>query len=243
MKLSYLAIKYFSLDFFPEIVLNKATRFRGSYRLGDYGDPEASDYLASTRPGVDVATSDGQWTMWWIATKTPWGIMALGKRPMAWGSGLQYNGAGNVTTEGVTIVSNYGPLRVSYAFRPYYQQPPNRRVGQQDYPYYNVFDKNGVRSMANRIFVTYRSGSLDMGVLYSKGRWRAGPESQSSQVVRDSFMAYDEDVHHGGVYAKYDNGRVFVNGEVAFFERVTKRMGATLEPHPGVPMRVQPREA
>lgn len=216
------ARQYFNLDFLPEFRLNKAIRFRGKYRLGDYGDPEASDYIANTRPGVDVATSDGQWTMWWVTTRTPWGIIGLGKRPMTWGTGLQYNGEGNITTEGVALISGYGPLRLSYAFRPYFLPPPNPRAGQPDFPYYNIFDKSGIRSLANRVFVTYRSGPVDMGAIYCWLKWHAGPESQTLQADRANFTPYEDHFRHGSTYLKYNNGAFFLNSEVAFLERITR---------------------
>ncbi len=215
--------QFFNFDLAPEIRLNKAIRFRGAYRLGDYGDPDASDYIANTRPGTDVATSDGQWTMWWVTAQTPWGIIALGKRPMTWAMGLQYNGESNITTEGVALISNYGPFRFSYGFRPYFQQPPNPRAGQRTFPYYNIFDTNGIRSLANRVFFTYRTGPLDTGIIYAWLRWHAGPESQNSQAGRQAFRPYDEDFRHGSAYAKYNNGRFFFNAEAAFLERITRR--------------------
>ncbi len=218
--------QYFNLDFLPQFRLNKAIRFRAKYRLGDYGDPAASDYVANTRPGTDVATSDGQWTMWWITAQTPWGIIAMGKRPMAFGTGLQYNGEGNATTEGIALISNYGPLRLSYGFRPYWQQGANPRAGQASFPYYNIYDKNGIRRLANRFFITYRQGPLDMGIFYAWLKWRAGAESQRSQAERDAFTTYEDDLRHGCTYVKYTNGRVFLNSEVAFLERMTKRDGA-----------------
>jgi hypothetical protein len=219
--------QYFNLDLAPQFRLNKALRFRGTYRLGDYGDPDASDYIANTRPGTDVATSDGQWTMWWLTAQTPWGIIAVGKRPMTWGCGLQYNGESNVTTEGVALVSSYGPFRFSYGFRPYFQQPPNPRIGRADFPYYNIFDKNGVRSLANRVFLTYRNGPADMGIIYAWLKWHAGPESQASQADRLAFVPYDEELSHGSAYVKYSNGRFFLNAETAYLERWTRRTGAT----------------
>ncbi|MEJ2718453.1 MAG: hypothetical protein P8182_15180 [Deltaproteobacteria bacterium] len=218
--------QYFNLDILPFFKLNRAIRFRAKYRLGDYGDPDASDYVANTRPGTDVATSDGQWTMWWLTAQTPWGIIALGKRPMPFGTGLQYNGEGNVTTEGVALISNYGPLRLSYSFRPYWKEPPNPRAGWEEFPYYNMYDKSGIRRMANRVFLTYRQGMIDSGVIYAWVKWHAGPESQARQEEREAFVPYDEDFRHGSAYVKFSNGRFFLNSELAYLERITKRHGA-----------------
>ncbi|MDQ1239734.1 MAG: hypothetical protein QG577_1920, partial [Thermodesulfobacteriota bacterium] len=92
---------YQNLQLYPEFRLNPAIRFHGKYRLGTYGDPIRSEYITNTRPGIDVAASDGQWSMWWVTAQTPWGIMVVGKRPEAFGLGLHYNGSYNNTTEGV----------------------------------------------------------------------------------------------------------------------------------------------
>jgi hypothetical protein len=64
----------------PELRLNEAMRLRGEYRIGAFGDPIASSYRNSTSPGVQVAISEGQWSMWWFSAQTPWGIVAFGKR-------------------------------------------------------------------------------------------------------------------------------------------------------------------
>jgi len=148
---------YQYLELWPEFRLTNAVRFRGKYRLGNYGDPYASDYITNTRPGVDVATSDGQWTMWWVDAQTPYGIIVVGKRPEAFGTGLQYNGEANNTTEGVAIVAPYGPFRISLAVRPFWPEPPNsqvaaRKVGDNpnlrlppSFPYDNLFDRSGIR--------------------------------------------------------------------------------------------------
>ena len=216
---------YQNLDIFPEIRLNRAIRFRGKYRLGDYGDPEASDYFTNTRPGRDVATSDGQWTQWWITARTPWGILVLGKRPELFGTGLQYNGACNATGEGVLLVSNYGPFRVGLAFQPFWQQPANKRVGLSETPYYNLLDKNGLRRQSTRAFMTYRSGPMDFGASFMVFQWHAGPESQNRQASRNSFVPYDQAIGHGCFYVKYFTGCFFLNSEVAFCNQQMNRIG------------------
>ncbi|MDQ7785198.1 MAG: hypothetical protein RDU20_20095, partial [Desulfomonilaceae bacterium] len=97
---------------------------------------------------------------------------------------------------------------------------------QFEFPYYNIFDKNGVRSLANRFFLTYRAGNVDAGAIYCWLKWHAGPESQSTQADRNVFTTYDELLTHGAAYFKYTNGTVFFNTELAFLERITKRQGA-----------------
>ncbi len=217
--------QYPVLEIFPQVKITKAIRFRGKYRLGDYGDPAASDYITNTRPGLNVATSDGQWTTWWITAQTPWGIIALGKRPQKFGTGLQYNGAHNSTTEGVLLAANYGPLRVGLGFHPFWREPANGRVGLKASPYYNLFDKNGLRQQSTGSFVTYRAGPVDLGVRCVMFRWHAGPESKNTQAARTAFIPYDEFVQHGSVYLKYFNGTVFLNTEAAYWYEGMNRIG------------------
>lgn len=217
--------QYPVLEIFPEIRINPAIRFRGKYRLGDYGDSNASDYFTNTRPGVDVATSDGQWTMWWITAQTPWGTLVIGKRPEEFGVGLQYDGARNTTGEGMLLVSSYGPFRFATAFQPFWQETANQRLGMTSSPYYNLLDKNGIRQQSTRAFMTYRSGPMDFGATYMVFRWHAGPESQNLQSARASFVPYDDVIRHGCVYLKYFNGTLFLNTEAAYWNETINLMG------------------
>lgn len=217
--------QYPVLSILPEIRINNAIRFRGKYRLGDYGDPNASDYITNTRPGNEVATSDGQWTLWWITAQTPWGILVLGKRPEEFGVGLQYDGSRNTTGEGMLLVSNYGPFRFALAFQPFWQEPPNPRMSLSSSPYYNQLDKNGIRQQSTRCFMTYRSGPVDIGATYMVFRWHAGPESQNLQSARATFTPFDEVIRHGCVYLKYNNGRLFFNSEAAYWNENIYRIG------------------
>jgi hypothetical protein len=217
--------QYPLLEIFPEVRINQAIRFRGKYRLGDYGDSVASDYFTNTRPGLDVATSDGQWTLWWITAQTPWGILVLGKRPEEFGTGLQYDGAHNATGEGMLLVSDYGPLRIALAFQPFWQEAANQRLGMSASPYYNLLDKSGVRQQSTRIFMTYRSGPMDLGATHMVFRWHAGPESQNLQSARATFVPYDDVIRHGCVYLKYFNGTLFLNTEAAYWNETINLIG------------------
>jgi len=217
--------QYPVLEIYPAIRINQAIRFRGLYRLGDYGDPNASDYFTNTRPGRWVATSDGQWTLWWITAETPWGTLVIGKRPEEFGTGLQYNGAYNNTGEGMLLVSCYGPVRIGLVFQPFWQEMANQRLGMTTSPYYNLLDKSGVRQQSTKAFVTYRTGPLDLGAQYMMFRWHAGPESQNIQASRATFTPYDDVIQHGCVYLKYFNGRLFLNTEAAYFNETITLIG------------------
>ncbi len=189
---------YQTLELYPDIRINKAIQFRGKYRLGKYGDPYASDYITNTMPGVDVGTSDGQWTQWWVMAQTPLGQLVVGKRSEAFGVGLQYNGAVNNTTEGVALVAPYGPLRISFAFRPFWPQPANSQISARKTgdnpnfrlapgsPYYNLFDMSGIMNYSVRYFTTYQAGPIDAGIFLAWQGWHAGPEARSATYTQAS---------------------------------------------------------
>jgi hypothetical protein len=252
---------YQNLELWPEFKLNNAIRFRGKYRLGNYGDPIASDYITNTRPGVDVATSDGQWTMWWVDAQTPYGIIVVGKRPEAFGLGLQYNGTYNNTTEGVAIVAPYGPFRISFAVRPFWSEPPNnqisaRKVGDNpnlrltpSFPYYNLYDRSGIMSLALRYFTTYQAGPIDAGIFFAWQRWHAGAEARNATYTQatlaspavpdngpEGYRRYnpnDLSQYHGTVYFKYNDGRFFFNTEWAFWYETSQTAPSLAEPATG----------
>ncbi len=213
---------YQNLELLPDFRITPALRFRAKYRLGSYGDPVNSDYLTNTRPGLNIATSDGQWTMWWLSMHTPMGWIVVGKRPEAFGTGLQFNGASNNTTEGVAVVVPYGPLRISLAARPQWLLQPDPALNS--YNFFNILDKSNLRQLSVRFFMTYWSGPIDMGVFWAGMRWHAGSESQGIKVTgvtRSTFKPYDTLLELGTFYVKYFNGRSFFNTELAYFlERV-----------------------
>jgi hypothetical protein len=155
--------------------------------------------------------------MWWVTAQTPWGIIALGKRAEAFGTGIQFNGEYNNTTEGLALDANYGPFRLNFALRPYWIGAPNPQLKVTEFPYYNISDKSGIRQLASRFFLVYQNGPVNIGYFTALMRWRAGPESQSRQVDRLSFIPYDLSMQQGTMYMKYNDGRFFFNTELAFY--------------------------
>jgi hypothetical protein len=217
---------YQNLELFPHFSITPALDFRGKYRLGSYGDPANSDYLTNTKPGTNIATSDGQWTMWWLAARTPFGQVVVGKRPEAFGTGLQFNGASNNTTEGVAVIAPYGPFRISFAVRPQWLLQPDTEL--TTYNFFNILDKNNLRQLSLRFFATYWSGPWDMGVFWAGMRWHAGAESQGIKVVggtRAKFYPYDLVMDLGTFYVKYFDGRFFFNTELAYFFETVNTLG------------------
>jgi len=230
------AVKHYqNLELWPEFRVNNAIRFRAKYRLGSYGDPNNSDYLTNTRPGTNIATSDGQWTMWWVTAQTPWGQIVVGKRPEGFGTGLQFNGANNNTTEGLALVAPYGPLRISLAVRPQWLLQPDTELNTR-YNFFNILDKSNLRQLAARFFMTYQTGPIDAGVFWAGMRWHAGTESQGITVTtppgaRATFNPYDVVLNLGTFYLKYFDGRFFFNTELAYYlETVNSITPALLGP-------------
>ena len=215
---------YQNLELWPEFVITRAIRFKAKYRLGEYGNPNNSDYLTNTRPGTNVATSDGQWTMWWVVAQSPLGQIVVGKRPEAFGTGLQFNGASNNTTEGVALIAPYGPFRISFAARPQWLLQPDLEINTR-YNFFNILDKNNLRQLSVRFFMTYQSGPIDAGIFWAGMRWHAGRESQGIisttagglPGTRGAFNSYDVVLDLGTFYLKYFNGRFFFNTELAYF--------------------------
>ena len=200
--------QYQYLDLFTDVRINPAVRFRGHYHLGEFLRGRNSGYRIGTRPGTRVAASDGQWTMWWISGQLPIGTVAFGKRPKAFGMGLNSSGnGGDTTTETVLLVSQFGPLRLGTGLY------LSRRA---DLVYWNPDDKNNMRQNNFETFVTYRRGPLEMGleadVLYTHqgGEGELAPGGTKTIVANDRVNAtYD-------AYVKYYDGRFFFNAEVVY---------------------------
>jgi len=215
----------------PELRINPAMRLRGGYRIGAFGKPIASSYTNSTSPGVQVAISEGQWTMWWFSAQTPWGIVVFGKRPFNFGCGLQYNGAEDLTSESLLLVAPTGPFRICIGFYPWRQQPdnpfkqdqPNNYTpGPPDNPYFNPLDMNAVLALSPVAFLTYHAGPLSAGIVAEYFSYHRGPESQRLQTDRASFPTNDIVSTDGGIFVKYANGRLFFNAELDWVNKTIR---------------------
>lgn len=219
----------------PQLRLNEAVRLRGEYRIGAWNDPVASAYINSTMPGVQVAISEGQWTMWWFSAQTPWGIIVFGKRPFDFGCGLQYNGSEDLTSESLLLVAPYGPFRFGVGFYPWRQQPDNpfrqsqpnnsfplSNIPTLGNPYFNPLDLNAILSVSPTVFFTYDAGPLSLGIMAEYFMYHRGPESQRLQTVREIFPTSDVVSTDGGAFVKYSNGRFFINAELDWLNRKTK---------------------
>ncbi|MGO8820766.1 MAG: hypothetical protein ACLQO6_06000 [Desulfomonilaceae bacterium] len=248
---------YFQVDFDPEIKINNAVRLYGHYRLGTWGNPANSKYNTGDAPGIRNGFSEGQWTQFWVAVNTPWGVFGVGKRPWKYGIGLQYDGSDSLTTESMTLTVPYGPFDIGIAYYPYrfvgsssipviaaraadpspygdpYNLPSYRDTGLLDPDarvpgqFYSRADRSG--SFANDVlaYMTYSSGPFMAGILGVYGSYHIGPEAllQTTESKTRLLVPVDSDLFHGTIYEKYNNGRFFLNCELAWLYW-TDRFGA-----------------
>ncbi len=234
---------------YPEFRINQAVRVRGSYRIGSwyaypasdpyrsggwaFGQFNAPEYFTNTIPGSKSSFSPGYWNTLWCTAQTPWGIVALGKRPFSFGSGLILDGADNTTYEGLLVVVPYGPFRIGAAWMPW-TSSANQNYYYYGYGYngtYAMADKNAVQDVRLGGFVTYDSGALSIGAITEYMRWHSGPESKFFQNQRLSYVPNDSTLQYGTAYAKFNNGRFFFNVEAAFINSDTHRQSSSTPPN------------
>jgi len=211
-----------------QIRMNQALRVRGNYYIGSWndsgwpqslGDMVAPELINYSSPGVKRSFSPGYWRTLWLTAELPWGIIAIGKRPSTWGTGLAWNGADNRSSESLAITVPYGPLRFQVSIYP-------SRRGNTTTDYYNKnFDKNNARYW-DSVFpmFTYSQGPLDMGVLFNFVKRSNGGEGRiEAPVTRSARFYNDFDEFYGGAYLKYFNGRFFFNTEVDWDHQTLRR--------------------
>jgi hypothetical protein len=208
------------MDIDPEIRINQAVRVRGRYHIGSFGFPLDSENPNSFRTGMQQAFSEGQWYLLWLTAQTPWGIVAVGKRPFAFGLGTIFDGTYETTTESFLLIVPYGPLRIGLStvfWRP----------GNQNY-LTDLRDKSGARAEYTT-FVTYTAGPLDIGIFQQYVAAHAGVEGQALALAgRQGGRTFDESTHVGAYYMKYNNGRFFFNAELDHFLNYRKTQQSML---------------
>lgn len=228
---SDMALATIYATFEPQIRLNEAVRIRGSYRIGSWADPLApvsagalvrSEYPDGLAPGIQRSFSPGYWNMLWLSAQTPWGIVVVGKRPGPFGCGLMYDGVDNADAQGVLLMTSYGPMRFGIGFAPHIFMSP---------AYFAMADKNAGRPVDVAGGMTYDSGPFSFGAGGRYFRFRTGPESATFQGTDDpvnptgrlGVIPTDTAATHGSVYAKYNNGTIFLNVEAAWLLGTTQR--------------------
>jgi len=197
------SLQWSRIELVPEIRVNSAIRFRAAYQIGSSDVIEYGLYANSTAPGAWNPIATGQWTMWWMEAQTPWGVLVAGKRDLDWGMGLQYE-ASHDTTESLSVVTSYGPLRIGLFCYPWRGQawlnPQAGRdvisnitiagpqlqptsLGNQLDVYairvenYRLWDNDRKRQLQPGGFITYAAGNMNIGILYEWYSIHNGPSA------------------------------------------------------------------
>ena len=184
------------------------------------------------------------WPLLWGTARTPWGTVSYGKRPMVFGTGLQYDGNSNITSESLLLKADYGPLTIGLGFYPYRQSPdnsivlwtgsysgtrPNVTSSSTSFhnQYYNNGDKSGIRKQDLCGSVVYSSGNLEIGAYESYFTYHIGPESVLNRGgFNITYFPRNTEVSNGTLYTRYSNGRFFLNAEAAWLFDTTKFDGS-----------------
>ena len=228
----------------PQLIVNRAIKIRGRYRIGgsnvgnddlqhtwsEIGPGFNTEYVNSLVPGRNNPIAYGEWTMLWLTATTPWGLVSFGKRPFAVGCGLQYS-AEDATHESLLFTVPYGPMTFGIGFYPmtlgqvdFFDMPRRTDdawveywLAMDDYYLPSLFwDKNG-RPNKYMAFVNYQAGPLKIGAGTQHTSLHFGPEG--ARYEDDEFPSTDVTDLEGWIYAKYANGRFFINAEADFFYR------------------------
>jgi hypothetical protein len=205
------------MDIDPEIRMNQAVRLRGRYHVGEWGTQARDENPNSQNAGMQNAFSEGKWRLLWLTAQTPWGIIAAGKRPFAFGLGTIFDGTYETTTDSLLLVVPYGPLRIGLATYPW-------RSGQAYIG--DLADKSGCRVTDDAVFVTYTAGAVDIGLFGSYNIIHAGAEAATTGypaaptgvanlATRRATFGLDAASWFGCYYLKYNNGRFFFNAEAS----------------------------
>jgi hypothetical protein len=196
---------------FPEFRINPAVRIRGEYWVtgtnlrGLYDGTGINTsvtppnnwvtnvgyngwYATQQTPGngtTPVGMSVGVWEKFWATAQLPWGILAFGRRPFAFGLGWSTLHEKDANTESIVIVAPYGPLTfiigpstvlghagdnflinsiplvgVANA-APGFAQTVNNRIAA------GGTDKGRMRSWHMAGAFTYRNGPVDLGTFFT----------------------------------------------------------------------------
>lgn len=183
-----------------------------------------SRYINSEFPGVQQAFSPGYWELWWLTARTPWGTLVVGKRPNPFGLGMMLDGS-ETSSESVALMAPYGPWSASYV---HFLVP----CSTSDYfpaggllygDSWNVLDTRNLSPDIGAT-LTYRTGPFDMGAYLEyirrhddQGGVLPGAPTGPRNLARDT-----NDVL-GIAYFKYASNRIFLNVEIAHYNRIRKR--------------------
>lgn len=221
-----------SVSFYPHLRLNRAIGMTGTYKIAPHSDRYGLSYLMNSSEGIGQPMATGLWTLWSFYADTPWGTIFYGKRAMAAGCGLQFDGTTNRSEESLMLTTDYGPLRFGIGITPwqdtrdYYVWGEGVALWDFPYQYLQNFADNS-RSVDYRIiaFTSFFSGPMEIGIGNIFTRFAQGPELgpvDGSGDHRAGFPRTDSEINEGWLYLKYNNGRVFLNGEIDWHHRIDR---------------------
>jgi hypothetical protein len=234
-------IFYMSTD--TKIEINKAVKITGNYFIGSWNSPNystspglmvSSGLLEQDSPGVQRSFSPGYWRTLWVTINLPIATIKFGKRPAEFGMGLNYDGSDNRSQDSLAVSAQYGPFELYGSV-----QTVRRAYATDDYGnnavWYNERpDKNNSR-VFEFIFprVRYHSGNFSTGFFCD---WRfnhfggegviAPPSVAGSYSGTRGVQSRDVGEQWGILYAKYNNGRFFLNMEYDYDRILERRNGA-----------------
>ncbi len=259
------------LDIYPQIRVNKAIRWRGVYSLQghlngngyetSWGNPSWADpahyagwhFSDSRNIAGEVGMASGIWRDSWVTAQTPWGIIALGRRPIQWGLGWSTLHEKDLHTNSVAVVAPYGPLTIVLAHFLHdsgEDTDPTAAVapfGNVGFGPSSAVDQNEVRSWNSAYAVRYTSGHVDAGTLsrvvaYNDVHGTAYPAGTSirSDTTQSVAAVFINGTHANGSamplvgdlfflmqvnYFKYNRGNFFFNAEYDFQYADARRKG------------------
>lgn len=247
------------LDLYPEIRLNKAVRWRGVYSVqgslngnqfstqvqgipSNFGVPSWADpqhyagwAFADSRPiAGETAFAIGAWRDSWVTAQTPWGIIAVGRRPSQWGLGWSTLAQKDIHSRSVAVIAPYGPITIVLSHYLHDSGEDADPWGVRNVAP-SAVDQNEVRNWNAAYAVRYSSGNFETGTLsrivaYNDVHGAAYPAGISvfSDATQSVAAAFINGTHINGsgfpvvgdlwfllqvTYAKLRLGNAFLNVE------------------------------
>lgn len=236
------------MEFSPAFTVNEAISIQGTYYVGSWEEiaPEvgagalvASEYPNSTFTGTGFSFSPGFWNVLWFNAETPWGTIGMGKRPFVFGIGALASGEDVTSTEALQLTVPYGPFKLGVLWFPwrladdvsadFIAGDPGMTAGVE--VSLQTENKAVQRSPHLSGFVVYNCATFEMGYLYDRFGWSLGPENlivsngataADRLLARNLYIPRDLISQLHILYAKYFNGRFFINTELDYWESTVR---------------------
>jgi len=236
----------------PAITIKSEYALQGNLNapLNSYYPSYAGWIVPTSRgPETEAGFSFGQWRSAWIVAQTPIGTISAGRRPFGFGLGWSGFHVDDFTTSSIQLTVPYGPLSFLFAYdladTGEYTDPLDvRNVNLTPLTATSAWDTNEIRKWNVYAGLKYMSADLDIGYLSrfiyyqhihatpalvvttlrddqtaSFAAQFLGPQDSGEPIYGDiSFLQQT-------LYAKYFNGRFFLNAEYTLQNVNAKRTG------------------